>query len=108
MICYFYLNVGGHVQPSLGDPSLRYSGMLLGSGAGHKPPDQQGDEALGAESHVLSWLPRLLALQPPATNASVRFDRLVGQVVKASPSRAEDPGFESRLRLDFVAVDSFQ
>ena len=28
-------------------------------------------------------------------------DRLVGLVVKASASRAEDPGFESRLRRDF-------
>ena len=28
-------------------------------------------------------------------------DRLVGVVVKASASRAEDPGFESRLRRDF-------
>ena len=27
--------------------------------------------------------------------------RLVGVVVKASASRAEDPGFESRLRRDF-------
>ena len=30
-------------------------------------------------------------------------DRLVRLVVKASTSRAEDPGFESRLRLDFSA-----
>ena len=30
-----------------------------------------------------------------------RVCRLVGQVVKASTSRAEDPGFESRLRRDF-------
>ena len=29
------------------------------------------------------------------------LDRLVGPVVKASASRAEDPGFESRLRRDF-------
>ena len=29
------------------------------------------------------------------------LDRLVGLVVKASASRAEDPGFESRLRRDF-------
>ena len=29
------------------------------------------------------------------------LDRLVGQVVKASASGAEDPGFESRLRGDF-------
>ena len=28
-------------------------------------------------------------------------NRLVGQVVKASASRAEDPEFESRLRRDF-------
>ena len=28
-------------------------------------------------------------------------DRLVGLVVKASASRAEDPGLESRLRRDF-------
>ena len=31
----------------------------------------------------------------------VRLDRLVGLVVKASASRAEGPGFESRLRRDF-------
>ena len=29
------------------------------------------------------------------------MDRLVGLVVKVSASRAEDPGFESRLRRDF-------
>ena len=28
-------------------------------------------------------------------------DRLVGLVVKASASRAKDPGFESRVRRDF-------
>ena len=28
----------------------------------------------------------------------MRTDRLVGQVVKTSASRAEDPGFDSRLR----------
>ena len=31
-------------------------------------------------------------------------DRLVGLVVKAPASRAEDPGFESHLRLDFSAL----
>ena len=35
-------------------------------------------------------------------------DRLVGLVVKASESRAEDPGFESRLRRDFSGVESYQ
>ena len=32
--------------------------------------------------------------------------RLVGLVVKASTSRAEDPGFESRLRRDFISGSS--
>ena len=36
------------------------------------------------------------------------FDRLVGLVVKASASRAEDPGFESHLRRDFFRVESYQ
>ena len=35
-------------------------------------------------------------------------DRLVGLVVKASASRAEGPGFESRLRRDFFGVVSYQ
>ena len=34
--------------------------------------------------------------------------RLEGPVVKASASRAEDPGFESRLRWDFSGVESYQ
>ena len=33
---------------------------------------------------------------------------LVGLVVKASASGAEDPGFESRLRRDFSRVESYQ
>ena len=35
-------------------------------------------------------------------------DRLVGPVVKASASRAEDPEFESRLRRDFSGVKAYQ
>ena len=34
--------------------------------------------------------------------------RLVGLVVKVSASRAEGPGFESRLRRDFFGVESYQ
>ena len=34
--------------------------------------------------------------------------RLVGLVVKASASRAEDPGFQSRLRRNFFGVESYQ
>ena len=33
-------------------------------------------------------------------------NRLVSLAVKASASRAEDPGFESRLRRDFSGVES--
>ena len=36
------------------------------------------------------------------------IDRLVGLVVKASASKAEDPGLESRLRRDFFGVESYQ
>ena len=32
----------------------------------------------------------------------------LGLVVKASTSRAEGPGFESRLRRDFFGVESYQ
>ena len=35
-------------------------------------------------------------------------DRLVGLVVKAFTSRAEDPGFESCLWWDFLGVESYQ
>ena len=35
------------------------------------------------------------------TTTTTTTDCLVGQVVKASASRAEGPGFESRLRQDF-------
>ena len=38
----------------------------------------------------------------------LHVNRLVGLVVKASASRAEDPGFESRLRRDFFGVESYQ
>ena len=36
------------------------------------------------------------------------MDHLIGLVVKASASRAKDPGFESRLRQDFSRVQSYQ
>ena len=38
---------------------------------------------------------------PSVPSAPSFVDHLVGLVVKASASRAEDPGFESRLRRDF-------
>ena len=39
-------------------------------------------------------------------NQSFEYDRLVGLVVKASASRAEGPGFESRWLRDFWVVSS--
>ena len=42
---------------------------------------------------------------PPLPSVTHRF---VGLVVKASTSRAEGPGFESRLRRDFFGVESYQ
>ena len=36
------------------------------------------------------------------------IDHLVGLVVTASASRAEDLGFESRLSRDFFGVESYQ
>ena len=39
---------------------------------------------------------------------SLESYRLVGLVVKASASREEGPGFESRLRRDFFGVESYQ
>ena len=58
----------------------------------------------------------ILNLQKRCTSLSDRYqrkalfvvDRLVGLVVKASASRAEGPGFESRLRRDFFGVESYQ
>ena len=45
---------------------------------------------------------------PPPPPSPRPLDRLVGLVVKASASRAEDPGFESRVRRDFSGVESYQ
>ena len=52
----------------------------------------------------------LLPLSPLVDDifSSSMLDRPVGLVVTASASRAEDPGFESRLRRDFPGVESHQ
>ena len=39
---------------------------------------------------------------------TIYHHHLVGLVVKASASRVEGPGFESRLRRDFFGVESYQ
>ena len=50
------------------------------------------------------------AAMPEISSLSLRNTsyRLVGLMVKASASRAEDPGFESRLHRDFSGVESYQ
>ena len=54
-------------------------------------------------------LQRSKHVQPETSRSSTtQKDRLVGLVVKASASRAEGPGFESRLRRDFFGVESYQ
>ena len=50
----------------------------------------------------------LLNSQPQVGVCPCVYYRLVGLVVKASASRAGDPGFESRLRRDFFGVESYQ
>ena len=72
---------------------------------------------------ALQWLPcqapgvigSVLALVGPVSvycdsslSCSSLPYRLSGPVVKASASRAEGPGFESRLRRDFFGVESYQ
>ena len=72
-------------------------------------------------SHTVLILPILLVFNPDAHELTAVAisdillflltccrDRLVGLVVKASASRAEGPGFESRLRWDFFGVESYQ
>ena len=47
-------------------------------------------------------------MSPSLEVDALPLDRLVGLVVKASASRAEDPGFKSRLRRDLSGVQSYQ
>ena len=57
-----------------------------------------------------AWSTSLSTYQIPV-NLFLTFPwqyRLVGLVVKASASRAEGPGFKSRLRRDFFGVESYQ
>ena len=60
---------------------------------------------------TLAALPHLRRFEAPdmaQSSGCPQEDRLVGLVVKASASRAEGPGFESRLRRDFFGVESHQ
>ena len=75
----------------------------------------QHDHLLCHKQHVhTAWSPVHTAQSPVVSQTACTHsvitctDRLVGQVVKASASRAEDPGFESHLCQDFFGVESYQ
>ena len=68
---------------------MRHTGRLLGREA--------GKQLTNSPLAVLGCKPIY-----PSPN------RLLGLMVKASASRVEDPEFESRLRQDFFAVESYQ
>ena len=79
------------------------------------PNEEQSHGNVKPMNSTLSCLPHILAgVTAPShfhhgTNAPrLSGHRLVGLVVKASTSRAEDPGFESRLRRDFSGAESYQ
>ena len=55
-----------------------------------------------------AWRAADLGLIPTFTGDLFPGHRLIGLVVKASASRAEGPGFESRLHRDFFGVESYQ
>ena len=52
---------------------------------------------------IIIWIAAMVIALPVRQSYRARY-RLVGLVVKASASRAEDSGFESRLRRDFFGV----
>ena len=56
---------------------------------------------------LLFWL-QVVQKSVPYTTLPYPSDRLVGLVVKTSASRAQDPGFESRVRREFFGVESYQ
>ena len=62
-----------------------------------------------AENKLGCMLLHSLTLIQSDVTATIRErNRLFGLVAKASASRAEDPGFDSRLRRDLFGVESYQ
>ena len=64
---------------------------------------QQGAVCTRTAKERESW--RTLVGRGGGGGGGPAVDRLVGLVVKASASGAEDPGFEPRLRWDFFGVE---
>ena len=61
--------------------------------------------ALGCNAAILTHRCIVVVLRHPLI---LKLYCLVGLVVTASASRAEDPGFDSRLRRDFSGVESYR
>ena len=66
------------------------------------------DTALGQALSARTGLAYVSRIGRHLHGRRVACDHLVGLVVKAPASRAEEPGFESRLRRDFSGVESLQ
>ena len=64
----------------------------------YQPPVKRLSRGGGGAACLLTTAPSSNHLM---LQHSQSMDRLVGPVVKASDSKTEDPGFESRLRRDF-------
>ena len=70
-----------------------------GGGGGGREREREREREVGAEGK---------RKRGTAWDCTPSTYRLVGLVVKVSASRADDLGFESRLRLDFFGVESYQ
>ena len=81
---------------------MRPSKKKKGGGGGEEGEERNilpfSEQAVAITSCIACATPLLFPL----------YIHLIGPVVKASSSRAEDPGFESRLHRDFFGVESYQ
>ena len=129
MICNLYLSVAAR-KIVCADPSLRYTSMLLGRSATKQqtnispspllslhyflsifktclhphPLNLSSLASLSQQSSIVSFTLCCLRLTSvPSLHSPPRWPS-----GKASASRAEGPGFESRLRRDFFGVESYQ
>ena len=78
------------------------------SGMSYATNNQQQQQQASFHTEQFCWLKPYSSTRPLHPVCSSAANRLVGLVVKVSASRAEDPGFESRLRRDFSGVESYR
>ena len=73
-------------------------------------PDARGSgmNAMTGRPGVSTLWPGEVASLTCSSSLLLSFGPLSWPGSKASASRAEDPGFESRLRQDFFGVESYQ